>query len=135
VAERALAHGTNLYGILEVAVVFNQQCDMFIILFGYYNFFFCYGLEVLASDAAVAGVCGVLCVDLFPEEVTFLHSAFSNHGLALVPLLIFVSDALWVVLVCQFVSVFGYYVFIMGVTGTKLSQHRDIVERIRKIRV
>jgi tryptophan synthase alpha chain len=133
-AERALAHGTNLHGILEVAAAFNQQCDTPIILFGYYNPFFRYGLEALASDAAAAGVCGVLCVDLPPEEATPLHSALSNHGLALVPLLTPVSDASRVALARQFASAFGYYVSTTGVTGTKLSQHRDIAERIRKIR-
>ncbi len=133
-AERALKTGANLKGILNMAAAFGEQADTPLILFGYYNPFFRYGLEALAADAAAAGICGVLCVDLPPEEAGPFHSALSNHGLALVPLLTPTSDASRVAMAQKVASSFGYYVSTTGVTGAKLTQHANIAERVREIR-
>src|SRR5258705_13493204 len=67
-SERALAGGTMLPHVLRLVREFRRESELPVILFGYYNPFFHYGLERFARDAQAAGVDGVLCVDLPPEE-------------------------------------------------------------------
>src|SRR5207245_1562565 len=67
-AARALAAGTTLPRILELVAKLRSESAQPIILFGYYNPFFRYGVERIAADAAAAGADGFLCVDLPPEE-------------------------------------------------------------------
>src|SRR6266540_2355685 len=67
-SERALASGTTLSTILKTVQDVRLVSNIPIILMGYYNPIFIYGLERFAADAAAAGVDGVLIVDLPPEE-------------------------------------------------------------------
>jgi tryptophan synthase alpha chain len=133
-AERALKNGVDLQGILETAAQFNQESAVPVILFGYYNPFFRYGIERLAADAAKAGVCGVLCVDLPPEEAGPLYQALHDHGLALVPLLTPTSTPDRIRLAREKATAFGYYVSMTGVTGALLQGHERIAERVRDMR-
>ena len=80
-AERALAGGASLRGCLDRVAEFRRGSDVPIILFGYYNPIFRYGLERFAADARTAGVDGVLCVDLPPEESAGLDRAARAQGL------------------------------------------------------
>ena len=66
-AERALAGGASLRGCLDRVAEFRRGSDVPIILYGYYNPVFRYGVPRFAADAQAAGVDGVLCVDLPPE--------------------------------------------------------------------
>src|SRR5436305_15344364 len=62
-SERALKNGLTLPAILDVVRQFRRKSQTPIILFGYYNPFFRYGLEKFARDAKRAGGAGVLWVD------------------------------------------------------------------------
>src|SRR5262249_35902667 len=66
-AARALTAGTTLPRVLELVAKLRAEITQPIVLFGYYNPFFRYGVERIASDAAAAGADGFLCVDLPPE--------------------------------------------------------------------
>ena len=66
--ERALEGGTTVRKILEIIREFRTRYETPIILMGYYNPFYAYGLEAFSCDARSAGVDGVLTVDLPPEE-------------------------------------------------------------------
>ena len=59
-SERALESGTTLRGILDMVARIRQHSNTPIILMGYFNPVFCYGLEVFARDAAAVGVYGLL---------------------------------------------------------------------------
>ncbi len=67
-AERALGKGVNLEAVLGLTRELRQQLDIPIILFGYFNPIYVYGPKRLIADAKAAGVDGLLCVDLPPEE-------------------------------------------------------------------
>jgi len=58
-SERSLANGTNLKMILELVKKVRMKTDIPIILMGYYNPFFIYGLKRVSRDAKDAGVDGV----------------------------------------------------------------------------
>src|SRR5207244_235412 len=73
-AARALAAGTTLPRILELVAKLRSESAQPIILFGYYNPFFRYGVERIAADAAAAGADGFLCVGLPSGEAGDLRS-------------------------------------------------------------
>ena len=130
-AERALRHPVDVGRILAVVAGFVRTPT---ILFGYYNPFLRYGLERLARDAAAAGVCGVLVVDLPPEEAGPLHAALTAQGLALVPLLTPTSDVGRIAQARTVASAFAYYVSITGVTGAALEDRGDVAHRVADVR-
>jgi len=92
-SERALKSGTTLHGVLEAVRKIRLRSEIPILLFGYYNPFYAYGLEQLAEDAREAGVDGILVVDLPPEEAEELKAHTDNEGLDLVFLLAPTSTA------------------------------------------
>ena len=84
---RALAAGTTLHRVLELVAELRREVDVPLVLFGYYNPFFRYGVERLARDASAAGADAFLCVDLPPEEAGELRAAATAAGLDLIALL------------------------------------------------
>lgn len=131
-AERALQQPFSLDAILCVAARFGGSAP--IVLFGYYNPFFRYGHERLAAAAEAAGVAGILCVDLPPEEAGPLHDALAARGLALVPLVTPTSDAARLGKARAVASAFAYYVTLTGVTGAALDAPDTVAARVREVR-
>ena len=133
-AERALQNVISMDDLLGVIRRFRARHDTPIILFGYYNPFFRYGHERLAAALADAGGCGVLCVDVPPEEATPFYSALRAQGLALVPLITPVSGPARVQRANEFADAFAYYVSTTGVTGLALTQASAISDRLSEVR-
>lgn len=133
-AERALAAGTTLTGVLDLVVDFRKRSDVPIVLFGYANPFFHFGPEPLAEAAASAGVDAILAVDAPPEEAEPLRRALRAHGLDLIFLLAPTSTDERIDAVLRVASGFVYFVSVAGVTGVKAADSTaigDIVGRIR----
>ncbi len=118
-SERALASGTTLRGVLDMVARVRQHSNVPIVLMGYYNPVFCYGLEAFARDAASAGVDGLLLVDLPPEEAEELHPYLRGAGVDLITLLAPTSDAARSARLASAGEGFLYYVSMTGVTGSK----------------
>ncbi len=119
-AERALAGGATLRGCLDTVVEFrrgSRTCRS--CLFGYYNPIFRYGPERLAADARAAGVDGVLCVDLPPEESGELDRPSRRSGLDLIYLLAPTSTLARMRKVLSRARGFVYFVAVTGVTGVR----------------
>ena len=134
-SERALKKGTSLPSILEMVREFRRDSDSPLILFGYYNPFFHYGLRLFAHDARSAGVDGILCVDLPPEESRELGRWTDNQGLDTIYLLSPTSGVDRIRLVAQRGQGFIYYVSVTGVTGARNrfeNQLRSQVKRVRR---
>ena len=83
-SQRALRAGMNLTQTLEMATRLRAESDIPILLFGYYNPLFKYGLDRLAKAAAAAGVDGLLVVDLPPEEAGPLKQALDGTDIQIV---------------------------------------------------
>ena len=81
---RALKAGMTLTKTLEMAARLRAESDIPIMLFGYYNPLFKYGLERLAKAAEKAGVDGLLVVDLPPEEAGPLKAALQGTGIQII---------------------------------------------------
>lgn len=135
-SERALQKGTNLKMILALVKTVRLKTDMPIILMGYFNPFFSYGLKRFAEDAKRVGVDGVLVVDLPPEEADDMITHAGAVGLDLIFLLAPTSDQKRIDLIVKNATGFIYYVSLTGVTGIRSTLDRDIrkqVTRIKKI--
>ena len=81
---RALQAGMTLTKTLELAARLRAESEIPIMLFGYYNPLFKYGLERLAKAAHAAGVDGLLVVDLPPEEAGPLKAALQGTGIQII---------------------------------------------------
>lgn len=133
-SERSLANGTNLKMILELVKKVRTKTDIPIILMGYYNPFFIYGLKRVSRDAKHAGVDGVLIVDLPPEEAGEMKAETDNAGLDIIFLLAPTSDDKRINLITSHATGFIYYVSLTGVTGIRSELDRDIRKQIKNIR-
>ena len=135
-AGRAIRAGTSLSRVLEMVATERRSLPVPIVLFGYYNPFFRYGVEAVARDAKAAGVDGFLCVDLPPEESGDLGAALARNGLDLIRLLAPTTPVKRVATIAKASSGFLYFVSVLGVTGARSELPQDLpalVERVRGV--
>jgi tryptophan synthase alpha chain len=133
-SERALAGGTTLANVLGLVREFRRSSKLPIILFGYYNPFFHYGLERFVRDAKAAGVDGVLSVDLPPEESGELRRRAKKKGLHTIFLLAPTSDTARIKLAARMGRGFIYYVSVTGVTGARRALESELQAQVARIR-
>ncbi|MEC8641476.1 MAG: tryptophan synthase subunit alpha [Pseudomonadota bacterium] len=117
---RALKDGMTLAGTLEMARDFRaRHRDKPLVLMGYYNPIYIYGVDAFLADAVAAGVDGLIVVDLPPEEDDELCLPAREAGLDFIRLVTPTSDAARLPVVLGTASGFVYYVAITGITGTR----------------
>ncbi len=133
---RALKAGTKLAAILGAVARFRQaDTDTPIVLMGYYNPVFRYGVDQFVKDAATAGVDGLIIVDLPPEESDELTPQARAAGLDFIRLTAPTSDDARLPRVLEAASGFVYHVAIAGITGTRSADPADVgraVERLKR---
>lgn len=134
-SERALASGTDLTSILATVKKIRKGCDVPILLMGYYNPVFVFGIERFCKEAAEAGVDGVLLVDLPPEEAEEFVRFARRAKIDFIPLLTPTSDDSRMAKVKKIGNGFIYYVSVAGVTGARATVADDIGGMVEKIRV
>ena len=117
---RALKAGQTLAGTLELVRAFRGgDDDTPIILMGYYNPIYSYGVARFLADARAAGVDGLIIVDLPPEEDVELCLPTLEAGLHWIRLATPTTDDERLPTVLSNTSGFVYYVAILGITGTR----------------
>jgi tryptophan synthase alpha chain len=132
--EVGLRSGASLPRVLELVADFRAESPVPVILYGYYNPIYHYGLERFAADAASAGVDGILVVDLPPEEVAELLVWTRPAGIHFIFLLAPTSGPDRVRKVLKHAAGFVYYVSVTGVTGVRpmlTETVRPVVECLR----
>jgi tryptophan synthase alpha chain len=133
-SERALKNGISLPRIFHLVHEFRRHSELPLILFGYFNPFFHYGLENFCRQAARAGTDGVLCVDLPPEESGELRRWTDEEGLDLIFLLSPTSGDDRLRQVARMGRGFIYYVSVTGVTGARRSFDNALRSQVRRVR-
>jgi tryptophan synthase alpha chain len=137
---RALRSGTTLPGVLDLVRGFRGSDDATpLVLMGYYNPIYAYGPERFLDEAKVAGVDGLILVDLPPEEDEELCRPALDKGLAFIRLATPTTDERRLPKVLSNTSGFIYYVSLTGITGvgkpvvevvgqavTRLRRHTDL---------
>ena len=132
---RAIEAGTTLAGIIEMVTVFRQNdADTPIILMGYYNPVYCYGVDKFIKDCETAGVDGLIIVDLPPEENDELYQPANKAQIDIIHLITPTTDQDRLVTLLEKSSGFLYYVSIAGITGTDSAAEDVIKQRVEFIR-
>lgn len=133
---RALKAGTTLKLTLDLVRRFRTRNEATpIVLMGYYNPIYRYGVDKFLADAIEVGIDGLIVVDLPPEEEEELTVHSRKVGLDLIHLTAPTTDDARLPKVMERVGGFVYYVSIAGITGTKSAADVDIrkaVERLRR---
>ncbi|WP_279356077.1 tryptophan synthase subunit alpha [Methylobacterium indicum] len=133
---RALKIGQTLAGTLELVRRFRaENAGTPVILMGYYNPIYTYGVARFLDDAKAAGIDGLIVVDLPPEEDDELCLPTLEAGLAFIRLATPTTDEARLPAVLANTSGFVYYVSITGITGTATPDFGVVgsaVERIRR---
>ena len=132
---RALQSGQTMARTLQMVREFRMQDERTpVVLMGYYNPIYSYGVDRFTTDAASAGVDGLIIVDLPPEEDSELRHPAARAGLDLIRLATPTTDAKRLPAVLDGATGFLYYVSIMGVTGTKKIAPEEVAASLARIR-
>jgi len=134
-AQRALAGGIKLKGVLELARAFREGDQATpLILMGYLNPLVTWGFEAFAQAAAQAGIDGVIIVDCPPEEAEPLADALDAAEVSLIRLATPTSDDARLQTVVRRTSGFVYYVSVAGVTGVKEADEQAVAPAVARVR-
>jgi tryptophan synthase alpha chain len=135
-SEQALANGVRLSFCLEtVASLRERGVRAPLVLMGYFNPFLRYGLRRLATDAAAAGVDGLIIPDLPPEEAAECQALCRAAGLDLIFFVAPTTPDERIVEIARLASGFIYCVSLTGVTGARRELWEglpDFLDRVRR---
>lgn len=132
---RALKAGTTLKKTLQVVRDFRKDdATTPIVLMGYYNPIYIYGVDKFLVDAKSAGVDGLIVVDLPPEEDTELCLPALKAGLNFIRLATPTTDDKRLPAVLANTSGFVYYVSITGITGSASADTAQVSAAVARIK-
>jgi tryptophan synthase alpha chain len=132
---RALKAGTTLTKTLQVVRDFRKDDDRTpLVLMGYYNPIYVYGVDRFLTDAKAAGVDGLIIVDLPPEEDEELCLPAMKAGLNFIRLATPTTDDKRLPAVLANTSGFVYYVSITGITGSASADAAQVSAAVARIK-
>jgi tryptophan synthase alpha chain len=132
---RALRSGQTLKKTLALVREFRAADDATpIVLMGYYNPIYIYGVDRFLTDAKTAGVDGLIVVDLPPEEDEELCLPALKTGLNFIRLATPTTDDKRLPAVLNNTSGFVYYVSITGITGSAAPDADKVAAAVARIK-
>jgi tryptophan synthase alpha chain len=134
-SQRALKAGQTLKKTLELVRAFRGSDDTTpLVLMGYYNPIYIYGVDRFLRDAKSAGVDGLIIVDLPPEEDEELCLPALKAGLNFIRLATPTTDDKRLPAVLANTSGFVYYVSITGITGAATPDAGKVAAAVARIK-
>jgi tryptophan synthase alpha chain len=133
-AQRGLESGTTPPKVLETVAAIRKNSPMPIVLYIYFNLIHKVGLEKFITDAARAGVDGLLVLDLPPEESENYEALMKHAGLCNIYLVAPTTPEERIELIVKRATGFIYYVSREGVTGMQQKVSETIGSMTAKIR-
>ena len=132
---RSLGAGTTTADILGIARAFRaRHPGVPIVLMGYANPMLRRGADWFANAATEAGVDGVICVDIPPEEDDALGPELREAGIDLIRLATPTTDAVRLPTVLDGASGFLYYVSVAGITGLQQAAQDSIESAVARLK-
>jgi tryptophan synthase alpha chain len=132
---RALKAGMTLKKTLDLVRGFRKDDNTTpIVLMGYYNPIYIYGVDKFLADAKSAGIDGLIIVDLPPEEDDELCLPAMKAGLNFIRLATPTTDDKRLPAVLANTSGFVYYVSITGITGAAAADSTAVGEAVARIK-
>ena len=133
--QRALAAGQTLGRTLAQVEAFRKaDAATPIVLMGYYNPIYIYGVDRFVADALAAGVDGLIVVDLPPEEDDELCIPALAAGLNFIRLTTPTTDDRRLPAVLKNTSGFVYYVSMNGITGAAIKSRAAVGDAVKRIK-
>jgi tryptophan synthase alpha chain len=134
-SQRALKAGQTLKKTLEMVRAFRRADDATpLVLMGYYNPIYVYGVDRFLRDAKSAGVDGLIVVDLPPEEDEELCLPALKAGVNFIRLATPTTDDKRLPAVLANTSGFVYYVSITGITGAATPDPAKVAAAVGRIK-
>ena len=133
-AQRGLESGTTPPKLLETIAAIRRESQIPIVLYIYFNLLHRRGVEQFISDAAKAGVDGLLVLDLPPEESDNYEALMREVGLCNIYLVAPTTPDERIELIVKRAAGFIYYVSREGVTGMQAKVADTIGQMTAKIR-
>ena len=132
--QRALSAGMNMRKIFSMVTTFrDRDQETPIVLMGYYNPVYIYGVENFIKDAETAGVDGLIIVDL-PLEENEMQDALDGSSIDFIYLIAPTTDDDRLQKIVECASGFIYYVSVTGITGTKKAISKDVEAAVARLR-
>jgi len=132
---RALASGQNMKRTLSLVHEFRRGDEATpVVLMGYYNPIYVYGVDRFLADAHSAGVDGLIVVDLPPEEDEELCLPALKAGFNFIRLATPTTDDKRLPTVLANTSGFVYYVSITGITGAAAPDPGNVAQAVARIK-
>jgi tryptophan synthase alpha chain len=132
---RALKAGMTLRKTIALVKAFREtDADTPIVLMGYYNPIYVYGVEAFLRDAKAAGVDGLIVVDLPPEEDQELCLPARDAGVNFIRLATPTTDDRRLPRVLENTSGFVYYVSLTGITGAALADYAGVSDAVKRLK-
>ena len=132
---RALAAGASMKRTLELVANFRKSDNATpIVLMGYFNPVYAYGIETFLDDAVAAGVDGLIIVDLPPEEEAELTGPAAARNIHLIRLVAPTSGPERQKLLFRDCGGFVYYIAIAGITGAAGAEAGDTDDAVAQLR-
>ena len=132
---RALRAGQTMKKTLKMVKAFRQgDDDTPVVLMGYYNPIYVYGVARFLDDAKAAGVDGLIVVDLPPEEDGELCLPAMAANVNFIRLATPTTDDARAPKVFKNTSGFVYYVSVLGITGTKAPDLKSVAANVKRLR-
>ena len=134
-SNRAIKSGTNLDTIFDIVKNLRKNNnDTPIILMGYYNVILHYGLDNFVKNCKLAGIDGLIIVDLQPEEDIELLNKLNKNKIDLIRLITPNTTMERLKIIIKNASGFLYYVTITGVTGRQSANMNELKKIIKNIK-
>jgi tryptophan synthase alpha chain len=132
---RALENGQTLKKTIEMVAKFREtDNETPIILMGYYNPIYIFGVDAFLEAAVKAGVDGLIIVDLPAEEDEELCIPALKAGISFIRLTTPTTDDKRLPAVLKNTSGFVYYVSMTGITGAAIKSHAAVGEAVKRIK-
>jgi tryptophan synthase alpha chain len=132
---RALNCGATMVKTLDLVRAFRKGDDATpIVLMGYYNPIYIYGVDKFLVDAKAAGIDGLIVVDLPPEEDEELCIPAMKAGLNFIRFATPTTDEKRLPAVLKNMSGFVYYVSITGITGAATPDFDKVKEAVAALK-
>ncbi|MGH7493396.1 MAG: tryptophan synthase subunit alpha [bacterium] len=132
--QRALENGVTMHKVLDMARAAAPVVRAPVILMGYFNPIFKFGLKAFVASAAQSGVQGLIIPDLPPEESLPLREIALSAGISLVYMISPNTSTERIRLIDELTTSFIYAVSVTGVTGARANlaaQAGDFLSRLR----
>ena len=133
--QRALAAGQSMRKTLAMVEAFRRKdSETPVVLMGYYNPIYIFGVDAFLAAAKAAGVDGLIVVDLPPEEDEELCIPALKAGLNFIRLATPTTDDARLPAVLANTSGFVYYVTMTGITGAAIKNHAAVGQAVARVK-